>query len=192
MATLDLQVSVSANDGFVQDTPAFDNTLNRMVIGNTGTLYSSWARFTGVSGLSGATIIVAFISYEDFDDGFGTGVPETSIYAEDATAPAAPTSAADYTGKATTTAFVTWNAALVDGWTNSPSIVTVIQELADSYDPSVIQILHKNTGSGASKFMRPKTWDNDTSLAPKLHIEYTAGGGAVPVFDHHYRIQRAA
>jgi len=127
------------------------------------------------------------------------GTPLTKVYADDQVAPSAPTTAADHSGRTRTTAGVDWDGFLtVNAWNNAPSLVSVGQELADSFDSSVIQLLIDDDGTAGPANNSEHTlhylrsYNGSTTLAPKLHIEYTAGGGgtAVPVFERHYRMLR--
>ncbi len=179
--TLDLQVGASADDGRSGEGGANpDYHSNSDAPGSVGfgtfntRTWSSWYRWTGVSGLSGVTIDVAHISLwgERVDDGSDI---QTKIFADDAAAPVAPTSKADHDGKTRTTAGTDWdNPGLsITVATNSPTTVGFVQELADSYDPSAIQVLHDDDGSGtgADNFAFPHMYDGDTSEAAKIHIE---------------------
>ena len=183
--TIDEQVGASLDDGYVEQSPVFDQTGGAHVGGRTSPRFDhqAWFRFTGISGLSGVTIDVASISL--WGNNADLGTPLTKIYAEDAAAPAAPTDKADLDGKARTTAGVDWDSPglSLSAFTASPSIVAVIQELADSHDPSAIQILHDDDGSAqdGTNIIRVSTYDVATAEAPKLHIEFTAGGGGVTV-----------
>lgn len=181
--TIDTQVGAGADDGRVyQDTADYSNADTNTYVGwshPSNGVSDAWARFTGISGLGGSTIDVAYYSVEGVAK---QGTPLTKIYAEDAAAPTAPTSLSDYNGRSRTAAAVDWDNP--GTWTNSgfndsPSIVSVIQELADSYDPSAIQILHEDDGSatGSNNRLVYSSYDAGSTLAPKLHIEYTAAGG---------------
>lgn len=133
-------------------------------------------RFTGISGLSGATIDVSNIQKYGLSNGQGS--PQTKLYANDVAAPVAPTSAAEFDALVLTTAGADWDANSVnDAWCTSTSLNTVIQELADSHDPSAIQIVHKNDGpSSGYHYQDWDTFDNDNTKGAKLHIEFTPGG----------------
>lgn len=197
--TLDLQVGAGADDGDYSSSTGSGTRYNATAV-NTGIgffdhasiqQFNAWARLTGVSGLSGATVGVA--TYEIYV--VATNGELTKLWADDQTTPAAVASQADGNGRTRTTAGVDWDAPFtLNAWNVSPSIVSIIQELADSYDPTTIQILHDDDGSATDDTHRvaPRTYEADTTLAAKLHIESTPAGGAVPVFDHHYRMQRVA
>ena len=189
--TIDEQVAVSTDDGYVKDT-GYDATGNSAYTGHGPGITNarSWFRWPSISGLSGATIDVSY--FEPFLSTSGT-VTKSNIYAEDAAAPAYPTSQADYEGKTTTTALVAWDDETGKSleFVQSPSINTVIQELADSYDSSVIQILWKNDGSANGNWYRVATYDGSSTFGAKLHIEYTAASTAnVPAAIHSYRQRR--
>jgi len=173
--TIDEQVGVSADDGERNEQPWFTDTISYANHGYWSYKRHGWARFTGISGLSGATIDVAYAT-PNVDSVIGS--PDVDLFAEDAAAPPAPTNGADYDGKPRTAAFTNWSPGSISGWQNSPSIVGVVQELADSYDPSAIQLLPTgNNTSGTHRFVW-RQYDSGSSFAPKLHIEYTAGGGS--------------
>ena len=177
--TIDKQVGASGDDGYTTGDSIFSDTADFAVWGFFGYARDAFFRWTGISGLSGATIDVAYSRV--YGNGY-TGTPNSNIYADDQVSPGQIASRADYAGRATTTAFVAWDGGLADGsWFNSPSIVSVIQELADSYDPTVIQILQKDDAGSGNNQQWVRSWDYDTSLAAKLHIEYTAGAGGVTV-----------
>jgi hypothetical protein len=185
--TIDVDGAAGADDGESNDagTGWYSNSGSSMKIGWSGAhsdRFNSWMRFTGISGLSGATIDVAYMRVRGYDTTPISGTPLTKVLADDQAAPSAPTTAGDHAGRTRTTAGVDWDMSGwgADSWNNSPSIVSVIQELADSYNPTVIQILHDDDGSSSSgtNVVRLYTYDTGASNAPELHIEYTAGGTA--------------
>lgn len=181
MSTLNLQVGSSADDGRYSSDSGTGSVYSAFfplighVLGSTDVL-NAWFRLTGVSGLSGATIDAATFSLRGFASDLGT--PLTNVYAEDATAPAAVTSHANGNAKTRTTAFVAWdNLDLVTtGFKPAPDCKTVIQELADSYDPSTIQILLDDDGSdtGGDNIAQPSDYGDGSAKAAKLDITFTA------------------
>lgn len=184
MATLSDKVAASGDDGWSRDTGDYQPADTNTYAGYLGGVMSTWLRFAGVdfTVLAGAAINTASITI--YFAGTGNGNPLTKLYAEDAPSPAAPTSRADHTGKTRTTAGVDWDGdpdPPSGGSVQSPDIASVIQELADSYTPTVIQILHDDDGSdiGASNNMRYDVYDNDTLEAADLDIDYTAAGGTI-------------
>ena len=185
MTVLDLQVGAGANDGLWRDDEA--SYSNTGVTNNVGWLDTpndqlyNWQRFTGISGLSGATIDVSYMDWTGTtaNSPNAGGSFSQSILAEESAAPTAPTTAADGNSRVTTTNSVVWSVALVNGNNRSPSLNTVIQEIADTYDPTVIQLFAKfvSADPNANRINRPDSYDYDTTKAPKLHVEYTAGVG---------------
>ena len=183
MTTLNLQVGTSADDGRrVSGSLGFSATEGNPYVGysKAGNLHfmHEFARFTGVSGLSGATIGSALFYIWCWGN---NGSPLTKVRADDQEAPPAPTNASEFDSISLTTAGVDWDGPLpTGGFTPSPDIKTVIQELATSYDPSVIQILHKDDGSpGDYNYTQLSHYDFSTARAAKLDIDYTAGGPTV-------------
>lgn len=172
MTTLNLQVGASADDGRSTSAPGFDSSNANSTVGKNiiSHIFESWHRFTGVSGLSGVTIDAA-----DFqlDEKSSTGTPLTNVYADDSAAPTAPTTRGEHTGKTRTTNFVAWDGDPgADGF-HGLEIKTVIQELADDFDPSEIQILHDDDGTGSNVFRESSSYDEGSSVAAKLDITYT-------------------
>ncbi len=189
--TLDLQVGTSLDDGFTEYGPPsnnpgtpgfFTSTSAQYAVGNlssgSGFSDNAFSRFTGASGLSGATIDVAFLSL--FGRTAELGTPETLIRADDSESPAAYTTKEEHDGATRTAAAVTWDNPNLStsAFTDSPSIISVIQELADSFDPEPIIILHDDDlKTDSNNRIQGSSYDEDSAEAPKLHIEYTAGAG---------------
>ena len=106
------------------------------------------------------------------------------VYADDTITPTAPTDRATHVAKARTTAGVDWDAAFSGTWNTSPSIVSVIQELVDSYDYSggePLQILLDDDGSDYIHYNNPLSYDyDDNSYGPKLNITYSEVAAFTP------------
>ena len=196
--TLNLQVGAGASDGYSYYNPPntfpgspdvfLTNSWSADPVGvhNSGTGYSYhvFHHFTGVSGLSGSTINTATIQV--WGDSADQGTPQTVIGADDSDSPSAPTTGSGFDAITRTTASVTWdNCDLsTSAFTTSPSIVSVIQELADSYDTSTITIVWDNDlFTDSLNRSNPSSYDNTSAEAMKLDIDYTAGGGGsiVPI-----------
>lgn len=176
---IDEQVDTSGHDGWARSTGLFDSAGVEATVGHRdspGYHADAFAYFdNGISGLSGATIDLAQFKV------YGStqyGSPLTNVYAEDSASPSAPTTQADLEGRARTTAFTAQDATITSGAWNTIVITDVIQELADSYDPSTILILHDDDGSGdGDNAIKWRTYDySDNTYGPQLYIEYTAGG----------------
>lgn len=189
MTTLNLQVGLVSglNTDDADENASGGIDLTGLVPGFGGAIRNGSSiglRFTGVSGLSGSTITAATLTFRanETDSGSFTG----DWYAEDAVAPGTFTSSTeDITSRARTTATCEGDGVDFGDWTGGQdptftgdgvnTIVDIIQELADSYDPSTIVLLHIFTsGSGERIF---KSYDSSSGTAPKLDITFTASGG---------------
>ncbi len=185
MTTLNLQIQASASDGYsIADISFFNSTSVSTVAGaySPGAL-DAFALFdSGVSGLSGVTIDSALFTVNA--DASQPGSPLTKLFADDSASPTAPSTHGGHTAKTRTTAGVDWDGALTPNVDNTaPDITVVIQELADSYDPSAIQILHDDDGStqGPSNYMLYATFDFSQVEGPQLDIIHSTGGGGGPL-----------
>lgn len=188
--TLNLQVGSSGGDGQCQGTLAgAPSTYSSVVTGGTigstssgaGISSDCWSLFTGVSGLSGATINSATYSLYGFTTDAGT--PLTALFAADAASAAAPADVTEFNAYSLTTASVTWDSPglSTSGFTAAPDAATIIQELATDYDPSTVLILHYDTReTDTLNRAIAQHYDVSSSAAPKLDIDYTAGGGGDP------------
>lgn len=171
------QVEADLDDGWSDSTGTHSSGGSYLQVGYyLGKVYDSWHRFTNISGLSGSEIDVAHIElYGAYGD---MPTPFTTIYAEYHESPTVPESQADHAGRDRTSEGTVWNSLglSTSAFTESPSIVDVIQELADNFDPDVIQILHDG-GTGSLGVAYPESHDHDPAQAALLYIEYTEGGG---------------
>ncbi len=79
----------------------------------------------------------------------------------------------DLSNRTPTDTLTPWVAdGLGEGPVNTPTLVIPLQEVIDDYSPTAINTLWlPNTDVG--KTLKMASYDNDTSLAYKLHIEYT-------------------
>ena len=108
------------------------------------------------------------------------------------TAPAS--TSAEFDADPLTSNSVDWDGNWTQGvWQNSPSIVSIIQELVDTYtfSNSAIMFQIKNDKGASSSHNRPHDYHyDDHSYGMKLHIEYTAGGGefGIDELEEAYRV----
>ncbi len=184
--TLNLQVGAGpggsgADDGRSDDSPAYTNSGTVLAVGRGSfgnPVIDAWYRFTGVSGLSGATIGSAdFSPYERLSQ----AACETNVYADDQIAPSAPTTQGDHSGRTRTTAFTAADGDPGAAGFHAVAIIGVIQEIADSYDPSTIQILHDNDKASGEGVRNTYSYEEDTTFAAKLDITYeAASAGSLP------------
>jgi len=176
--TIDQDVAASGDDGYVYSgTSAFNNSTTTITWGYTTSspqYIDSWLRFTSISGLSGATIDTAYLT--GFVSSSSTSIAKL-LSADDQESPTAPTTYAQYTGITRTTAGVAWTGVASNGEQQfTPELKTVIQELADSYDPTAIQIVSDDNGQSTASTATNAIRSYDFPETPHLHIEYTAGG----------------
>ncbi len=166
------QVGASGDDGAVDSTEVFDAVATNLLIGESpgyALTHNAWYRFTGVSGVGGRTIASAHLSLWGYATDVGD--PATNVlFAADAS-PTAPASYADYWVRARTAA-VAWNSPglSTSGWTDSPNLKTILQEVADAYTPTTLLVFHQNNGS-TDATTNPWAYDGDTSRAAKLTID---------------------
>lgn len=187
--TVDVQVGAGADDGSFGSAAGYSNTGVTDTLSASNTADRNWYRWSSVTITDGVTIDVAY--FEIYLRDIETN-EDTDVFFEDSGTPAAPTGQADGEGKTRTTATVNWLVSNGAGnqFVQSDSIVGIVQELEDSYDYSggaAMQVIHE--GDSMAGAIRCRTYDQDTAKAAKLHIEYTAGGGGVPIFGaaHHYQ-----
>ena len=177
--TIDAQVGATANDGCWYST-VFDGA--NAGIGYNTVAINSFARWTGITIPSGATIDVAYVSSYY---GIKTGTPSgCKIYFDDSGTPTAPTTAATANAKTKTTAYIDQNPPTGGTWNNTDSIITIIKELVASYGPyssGAMQMLWIGGGSG-SNYTQVYDYSNDASKAMKLHIEYTEAASGNPFY----------
>ena len=191
MTTLNLQVDASADDAVESSTGVITLDGIGVFIGGFLAGYHSGFRFTGVSGLSGSTIDAATLTFRANITDTGDFVGDW--YAHDAEAPGTFTTTAsnisDTGQRPRTTATCEGDGTDFGNWTDDSdhtftgdgvnTIKGIIQELADSYDPSAIALLHIFTSGTGERVA--SSWDHATDPAPKLDITYTAGGGDVTI-----------
>ena len=174
--TIDEQIGAGADDGHIRGSSTYDNSGGNIYVGQGPGVSNTkgWFRFPGISDLSGATVDVSYFEPRFSSD---TGSATKSlIYADDSAAPTAPTSFSDYNSKVLTTTSVAWDdeTGKSHEFVQSASINTIIQELADSYDPSAIQIMWLDNGSALGNYYNINTYEAFSTWGAKLHIEYTA------------------
>lgn len=188
MTTLDLQVGASADDTRhrTQDIHNFSTTFANGVgnVASTNAGYGSSSRFTAVTIAQADTIDIAYMTLTP--EATRSGVTAIGVLdAEASNSGDAPISDADWDNEVKTTATVAWNPIptfTTDVAVNTPSIVTVVQELINRAGwvsgNAVNLFLHDEAlSSSIGAFRSWNSYDNSTTKAPKLHIEYTAGGG---------------
>jgi hypothetical protein len=181
MTTIDVSVSLGVDDGYSSTAPAFTDTAGQLLIGQdaSGFILTTWARFQSVTIAQGVIIDAAYLTVEASSSAFDGSAMLTNLYFNDVDDADAPTDEPGHNAKVRTTEFTAWDGEdfVVDTPTNSPSIVSVIQEIVD----------RPGWSSGNDMML---LWDDDGSPGPItayeihsfegsgndiiLHIEYTA------------------
>lgn len=182
MTTLNLVVGASSDDAFEGAGGAPNVTSASIYLNFNSSEVDSGMRFTGVSGLSGATINSATLSGNVINT--SNDDPATNLYFELGATPATfTTDDGSVDGRSLTTAFVSWSTTAVGaGIVAAPDLSTPLTEVAGSFDPSELVIIADGSaGSGTCIFT---SYDSNPSTAPKLDIDYTAGGA--PSGNPHY------
>jgi len=185
VTTLNLQVGASADDGWWYITNWINYGITLQLGKNGSSSYHGYARFTGVSIAGGSSISAATLSLLARFDGSSTTVA-VRVVADAADNSASVTSEGDGAGRTRTTAHVDWTvpAFVTSTWYSPSDLSSVIQEVVDRAGWSSgnsIQIFLDDNGSTNNASRAADTYDDSSSVAPKLDITYTAGGGGATV-----------
>lgn len=178
VSPFDGQVGAGADDGYSHSGGTFNGGGVEIFLGqNGGLIFEGFARWTNVTIPAGATINVAYLLVTPSRANGGTD-RFTNLYFEDSDDAVAPTTQAEHAADVRTTAFTAWdNEAFVDETeTQSPSIVDVVQEIADRgswASGNAMMLLWDDDGSTNGFFYGMNTYDGDTAKAMKLHVEWS-------------------
>jgi len=186
---LDAQVSASADDAY-QDPDSWPgyshaDTNNGIYAGNPGSSGNAVVggfRWTNLGIPDNATITVAYVHLNQ--TGWGYSIP-TILSFENSASPATFSSASGPSARwASHTTFQlnwTWPKGNPGDWIQTPDLSVGIQELVNTHGGiSEIVLLEDGTGVAAGQYHNWQGYDNNTLLAAKLHIEYTAGPDETP------------
>lgn len=178
MVTLDYQVATGADDGYWYGSSTFNNaTSNLLLGGSVGKARNIFCRWAGVTIPVGAMITSAYVSFRFYD--YSGTPPECTLHFEDAANPSTISSISDGRYRVKTTANISVTGPTSGEWWNTGSIVSIIQELVDSYDYSsgaAMQMIIDGVASyNYSQQSAYEDGDPDGLWAPKLHIEYASG-----------------
>jgi hypothetical protein len=180
----DYQVNASSDDAYQEETIGTMAVAALLVDSESGPTIRYWDGFRFHDRSlppKGSTILAAYLRFYPYYPGFDD--INVDIYAEDAQSPPTfTTDAYNISDRTLTSASVPWGAdGLGIGWSNSPSLVTVIQELVGSYDPTAIVLILKPRAD-IWKGLDLRCWDyGDHTLAAIMHIEWIppTGGGHI-------------
>ena len=190
MVTLDYQVATGADDGYWSGSSTFNNaTVNLSLGGSFGKSRNIFCRWAGVTIPAGANITSAYVSFRFY--GYSGTPPECTLYFEDAANPSAVSSASDGNNRVKTTTNIGVTGPTSGEWWNTDSIVSIIQELVDSYDygagSAMQMIILGYPSSNSSQQSAYEDGDPDGLWAPKLHIEYSFGDNHTSSFRGMFR-----
>ena len=184
--SVNYQVGASSDDAW----QSAGSTMNLTDTDHVTDAVDEWlgSRWTGVTLDDGATIDVVWVDVAIKN--LNQDEPNVTIDFEDASAPGTFTTANNnISGRTGTTATVLWddpNYGINASWQftsdikTPPELKTIIQELVDSYDYSLgsSMVCRMEALGPNSRDLQTRTYDGDTAKAAKLHIQFTAPGGA--------------
>jgi hypothetical protein len=179
MPTIDVTVAASADDAAESSGGTMDLTLNPLPNVDGANEWNAF-RFTGITIPAGATITAAYLTVQMTSSSLDE--PDVTFFGLDTAAPGTfTTTANDISGRARTTASADWsntNAGTSDVQTSS--LVTIVQELVDSYAPyssGAIGFAMRSRANDGLRDTSIRSYDNSTTLCARLHIDYTEAGG---------------
>ena len=183
MTTLNLQVGASADDAHETDgNTEFDATNVQIKMNDAPDpeeRFNGGMRYTSVTVPSAATIDAATTTLEI--SGTSTDSPQVDIFGEDVDNAVDFSTTADVTDRTRTAASVSWvDTNIGNGPKTSPDFKAVIQEIVDRGgwgSGNAIVILIDGKDQVEVEQFKPLSYDFASSTAPKLDIDYTAGGG---------------
>lgn len=172
--TIDVQISVDIDDSYTYDGVAVDGENKVLCNEADATTLFSGLRFRDLPIPEQVTIISAYISLWTYSASYWT--PEFTLYGEDTNVPTAPEGGTLLDDRTLTTASKLWSEGIVSGWTDSPDLSEIVQEVVDLPAWSAgddICIIGEDTQS--SKKYAAWDYQGNSSRAAKLHIEYVVG-----------------
>ena len=190
MVDVDEQVGAGADDAKEADDNTsfadtgtilfYDSNTDAAVRSNTGHRFQTVA--VGQADTIDVANIQVKVSFTSTDD------PNLDILAEDVDDSADFSTTADVTGRARTAASVAWVATGVGtGFKTSPDFKAVVQEVVDrgSWASGNDMMILMDGKADTNLLFRSFSYENATADAAKLHIEFTAAGGARRIFITH-------
>jgi hypothetical protein len=134
-------------------------------------------RFTGITIPQGSTITAAYLSFKA-SEADSVATVNCRIWGENVATPATYSTLTNFNARTKTSTSVDWNPIgtwAVNKWYNSPSLVTVVQELvnARAYSNGAMAFIVNDISSTADAIRAFCQYNDSPSEAPKLHIEYT-------------------
>lgn len=192
--TLNLQVGASGDDVFERNGTLVAVTSTVWRYGDDGTgACNSAARFLNVTIAQASTINTAVMTLRASSDLSGTTC-NVNLSADDQDNAPQITTTAEFDAMVRTVQ-VAWNnlpAQTAPNDYTTPDITTVVQGIVNRAGWSsgnALNAIADNNASSSSARRQATSYDSSSSTAPKLDIDYTAGGGGpvIPVFMNQYR-----
>lgn len=145
--------------------------------GGNGPTWGGW-RFTGLDLPANAVIVDAYVELTQAEWG---EVFTTTLALEDSPSPStfSPESSPAHRWQDRTDFQVrwTWAKSVPGSRVRTPSLANGIQELLNSYGAiDSVVLLESGEGVATGQYHSWASFDADPALAPRLHVEYTAGG----------------
>jgi len=172
--TLNLQVGAGANDGYIYAPSTFNSSSSDLIAGDISGQLRAYAYFTGLPG-SAITINSATCQWNYWYSANISAFYSHLLFEASASS-TAPTSYSDFDGRTRTTARTAYDQTTPSAGFNSISVTSALQEVCNLGSPTTALLFHDDNYS-SSAYIAWYSYNNDTTKAPKLDIDYTAGGG---------------
>lgn len=175
--TLNLQVSSGDRDYYTYSTSFYSS--GWIYAGHSTNTCSAGAHFTGLPGTSITINSATLQCNRAYDQNASTRY--TRFRMEAAVSPSKCTSQSDFSGRARTTAALSYNqTAPSSGW-NSFDLTSVMAEVAALGANTTCNVFHDDNGSSGDGYIAWNSYETLSTLGWKLDIDYTAGGSTPPV-----------
>lgn len=179
--SLDLQVSANLDD--IQERESTGLVTDAVTVSHSSSTAATGRYWGGHRWTSGSlpeqadTIDVAYV--ELYVNSATQDDANFNIHFEKSAAPAQfSTSDYDVTDRTRTAASTSWvEDSCGSGWQQTPSLVTPLQEVIDSYSPTAIAFISRPNQDAIKAFIT-KSRNVHAIYGAKLHIEWTEGGAA--------------
>ncbi len=171
-------IGASTDDGSERaDTGDTNTGATTTQFGNGGPPRHNGLRFTGITGLSGATITTARLTFRALANDSGNF--DADWFTEDTDACIAFSNTDfDITDRTLSTAFVSGDGTDFGNWTldadETFDVVSITQERADEGDPSTLCYIHFNNEGDTGERVA-ESWDHANSNEPEIEIISTSG-----------------
>lgn len=204
MATLNLQIGASGDDSDMQSitndsgrnvTTSGLISTNRALLGpgshGSNDEWTVAMRFTGVTIPQGATINSATLQMRGYSDYSAPGGRTIKFWvsaqaADNAGALSSTAGDLNTTARPRTTAALAWNQPNVtfNVW-NTADVTSIVQEIVNragwASGNAIVIIVDTHEDTTTNEWQEYSSYDNGSTSAPKLDIDYSTGGGGGPV-----------